>query len=229
MKIAIFGGTFNPLHIGHCMIAEICIKELNYDKIIFVPANIPPHKEMNNAPDAQSRLEMVQAFCLESAIDGNQPFLCEPCEIERKGISFTFDTVQFLLEKYKSNLEGKPALLLGEESASQFEKWHESEKLSELVDFVVANRNPEIERKSFDSFKDFSNQPTGKYKKDFVIQDFKDNFKYPFVSLKNPILPISSTEIRARIQEKMAFRYLVPEPVFHYIRKHKLYGFDDAN
>ena len=90
MKIAILGGSFNPIHIGHCMLAESVIKDLGYDKVLFVPTNLPPHKMLNNAPSAQERFNMVKAFC-----DTNSRFDAESCEIDRGGVSYTFDTLQF--------------------------------------------------------------------------------------------------------------------------------------
>lgn len=244
MRIAVLGGSFNPLHIGHCMLAETAVKELGYDRVLFVPVFVPPHKMMNNAADAENRLEMVESFC-ESSEKGEERgrhFFCEPCEIERKGVSYTFDTLVYICEKYKDCIEGKPALILGEESASQFHKWHKAEELASLVDFVIARRHPD--RNGVD-VEGFSNVPLGGYKNDFEDAEkqfsfssafsgsespdsfkafFSEKFSYPFTLLQNPVLPVSSTEIRSRIACGKAFRYLVPEQVFYYIKEHKLYG-----
>lgn len=230
MKIAVLGGSFNPLHIGHCMLAETAVKELGYDRVLFVPVFSPPHKVMNNAADAEARLEMVESFCESSEKGGEsgRRFFCEPCEIERKGVSYTFDTIVHICEKYKDCIEGKPALILGEESASQFHKWHKAEELASLVDFVIARRHPD--RNGVD-VEGFSNIPLGGYENDFEDSDsfkafFSERFSYPFTLLQNPVLPVSSTEIRSRIAGGKAFRYLVPEQVFYYIKEHKLYGLE---
>ena len=74
MRIAVLGGTFNPLHIGHCMLADSVLCDLNYDKVLFVPANIPPHKKMNDTVSAEDRFLMIDAFCKSASNDGNERF-----------------------------------------------------------------------------------------------------------------------------------------------------------
>lgn len=226
MRIAILGGSFNPLHIGHCMLAETVVKELSYDRVLFVPVYNPPHKEMNTAVSPYDRFSMVEAFCNSSSLNGKQVFYAEPCEIERKGVSYTYDTLKFIIEKYRDTLEGKPAFILGQESAAQFDKWYKADEVASLCDLVIARRHPDNNGVDVSSFE---NKPTGEYAKDYSGEDLFEsdfkNFKYPFTMLSNPVLPISSTEIRSRIANGKAFRYLVPEAVFHYIIEHKLYGY----
>ncbi len=223
MKIAVLGGAFNPLHIGHCMLAESVVRELGYDRVLFVPTNIPPHKKIASDVSGKMRLEMVQKFCEASSINGKEVFFCEPCEIDRKGISYTYETILYLSEKYKEVLSEKLGLVLGEESAAQFYKWHESEKIARMVNFLVAKRHPDGNGIDVASFE---NQMLDGYSKDFQVRDFKETFGYAHTMLENPILPVSSTEIRSRIAKGKAFRYLVPEPVFQYIMEHKLYGLE---
>lgn len=248
MKLALLGGSFNPLHIGHCMLAETVARELGYDRILFVPVYNPPHKEMNNAVSAEDRLKMVEAFCASSVVredegfcqvenlssncgeiagtnctgKGSQIFFAEDCEIRRKGVSYTYDTIQYVIEKYGNELEGKPAFILGQESAAQFYKWHRAEEIAKLCDLIIARRHPD---NNGVDVKAFENKSLGSYTIEFVGDDFEKDFKYPHIMLSNPILPVSSTEIRSRIAGKKAFRYLVPEAVFHYIIENKLYGF----
>lgn len=222
MKIAVLGGAFNPLHIGHCMLAESVVKDLGYKRVLFVPTNIPPHKKMASDVSGKVRLEMVQRFCDESSVHGAKAFFCEACEIDRAGISYTYDTICYLSEKYKEILSGKIGLVLGEESAAQFFRWHEAEKIASLVDFLVARRHPDGNGIDVDSFE---NETVNDYQRDFQVRDFKETFRYSHTMLENPVLPVSSTEIRSRIARAKAFRYLVPESVFQYIMEHKLYGF----
>ena len=126
MKIAILGGSFNPLHNGHAMLADTIVKELGYDKVLFVPTCIPPHKEIAGHITTQQRVEIVKSFC-ESEKSGY--FEIEACEVERGGISYTYDTLSYLINKYKGQLEGKPALLMGEETAAEFHKWKNADKV----------------------------------------------------------------------------------------------------
>ena len=120
MKVAVFGGTFNPLHIGHAMLADTIVKELGYDKVLFVPTYQPPHKDASKIVAAEHRMAMISRFC-ES--EGNGHFELEPCEIERGGISYTSDTLEYLTKKYEGKLSEKLAFVMGDEVAAEFHKW----------------------------------------------------------------------------------------------------------
>lgn len=217
MKIAIFGGSFNPLHIGHAMLADTIMKELGYDKIFFVPTCIPPHKEIHGGASTAQRLEIVTAFCKSEA---HNYFEVEPCEIERGGVSFTIDTVRYLTEKYKLQLEGKIALLMGEEIAAEFDKWKDPDKIAELCDLIIVPRYPDYFGQKISEVK---NTPIGNYSGDFKVKFKKENFKYPCKVLDIPLIPVSSTEIRGRIASGLSFKYLVPPAVFDYIEENHLY------
>ncbi len=217
MKIAVFGGSFNPLHISHAMLADTVVKELGYDKVIFVPTFIPPHKIIKSNVTAVQRMEMLQAFCKS---EKNSHFEVDSCEIDRGGVSYTSDTLEFLTQKYKNEIDGKLAFIMGDEIAAEFDKWRNPDKIVELADLIITHRYPDLtalEQSVFD------NVPTGDYKGDFSVQFDINTFKYPCRYLNNPILPVSSTEIRARIAENKSFRYLVPEAVYNYIVENKLY------
>ena len=215
MKLALLGGSFNPLHIGHAMLAETVATELGYDMVLFVPAFIPPHKTFADAPNAQDRFNMTASFCRSST-----HFEATDCEIVRGGVSYTFDTVQFIIDKFKGTLTGKPALIMGQENAAEFDKWHRASELVRIADIIIARRS---EGEHAIDTAAFENKPTGSYTGGFGNDAFV--FPYEHVLLENPMLPISSTEIRARIASGKSWRYLVPERVFQYIIKHKLYGY----
>lgn len=219
MKIAILGGSFNPIHIGHCMLAESVIKDLGYDKVLFVPTNLPPHKMLNNAPSAQERFNMVKAFC-----DTNSRFDAESCEIDRGGVSYTFDTLQFVLKKYASCLTGKIGLIMGQEVAAEFDKWHNCEEIIKISDLIIAKR---YQSNNFIDTKMFENGKRSSYTGEFVDDSVFDNFPYDYTLLENPVLPISSTEIRARIALGKSWQYLVPGEVFRYINLNNLYGIEN--
>ena len=217
MKIAVFGGTFNPLHIGHSMLADTIITELGYDKILFVPTFITPHKKYTGNVTSQQRLEMVRAFC---ASEGKGHFETETCEFDRGGVSYTSDTLEFLTQKYKDQLEGKLAFVMGDEVAAEFDKWRNPEKVSALADLIIVHRYPDIGAIEQTLYK---NTPSGDYKGDFAVKFDSDNFKYPHVYIENPMLPVSSTDIRSRIAQGKSFRYLVPPAVYEFIAKNGLY------
>lgn len=218
MKIAILGGSFNPLHIGHAMLAETIVMELGYDKVLFVPTCVPPHKELSDGATTEQRVAMVKAFC-ESYPE--KCFEVETCEIERGGISYTYDTLLHIIEKYKKDLTGKPALLMGEEIAAEFDKWKNSKEVADMSDIIIVPRYPDYFGKGFSSSK---NVPAGHYKGDFAVKFDKNAFKYTCKCLEIPMVPVSSTEIRGRIPAGKSFRYLVPTAVFEYIEKEGLYN-----
>ncbi len=213
MKIAVLGGSFNPIHIGHLILADCVCKELGYDKILFIPTFIPPHKHMTDEAPAKDRLAMVK-----KAIAGDRRFVCESYEIDRGGVSYTWDTVCYLEEKYKGKLDGKIGLIIGFDLAPHFDRWEKAEQLAQKCQIILANRPQEK------LCRDYSNQAKSGY--DTEIEDFSEkDFKFPHINLDNPAVQLSSTDIRRRISTGKAFNYLVSKKVFNYIKKRNLYGF----
>ena len=218
MKIAILGGSFNPVHIGHLALADDVCKSLCYDKVLFVPVYVPPHKQMSCAETPEHRIAMLQR-----AFKNDSRFEVEPCEIERKGISYTVDTVHYLMEKYKGIIEGKFGLIMGQENAAEFDKWKGAEKLASVTDIIIARRVSLCCTGTSGFENRHSNGYTGGFDNDDSLK-ISSGFKHDFIELKNLVLPVSSTEIRARIANNFGWRYLVPDGVFEYILKYKLYG-----
>jgi len=130
-KIGILGGTFNPPHIGHLVLAKEAYEKLGLDKIFFIPTNIPPHKESQNVK-ARDRLNMVK---LIAKLDPH--FEALDIEIKRGGVSYTIDTVKELKEKFKYE---EFFLIVGSDLANDFESWKYFDKLRKLVKIVVAKR-----------------------------------------------------------------------------------------
>lgn len=220
MRIAILGGSFNPLHIGHAMLADTMVRELGYDKVLFIPTCIPPHKEITSNISTDDRIGMVDAFC--RSVPGGI-FELETCEIDRGGVSYTIDTVKYIINKYKNILTDKPALLMGEEIAAQFSKWKEPDAISILTDIIIVPRYPDIFGRKLEKENSFSNRPVGHFVNDFSVKFNKNTFNYPCRVLDIPIVPVSSTEIRGRIATGRSYKYLVPTAVFEYIEKETLY------
>ncbi len=222
MRIAILGGSFNPIHIGHLILADSVCRDLGYDKILFVPTFIPPHKFMAEDAGSKERLEMVQ-----SAVKNDARFEAEPCEIERKGVSYTWDTVCFLEEKYKSVLTGKIGVIFGDDLIFDYDKWNHAEDLAKKADLILACRPENLSSAGKNDEKNgkFGNSPTEKYGKNPMKGVSHENFPYPHKVVENPRIGVSSTEIRRKIAEGGAWRYLVSDGVFEYIKSKKLYGF----
>ena len=133
MKIAILGGTFNPVHKGHLNIAAEVKSRFGYQRIFFIPANIPAHKTIEVDVGAQHRLNM-----LELAVAGCPDFIVEDCELRRGGTSYTIDTVRELSGTYP--IEGKPGLIIGDDLVEDFKTWKNVDRLVELVDLIIAHR-----------------------------------------------------------------------------------------
>lgn len=217
MKIAVLGGSFNPIHIGHLALADEVIG-LGYDRVLFVPAAQAPHKEMAFPLSAEERVKMVSL-----AVEDNPSFEVESCEIERGGTSYTWDTICHLEKKYAGVLEGKIGLVIGRDQFATFHLWKNARELSEKCTLILGERpvQKEDERFSNRAKGDYAAYPENAGGK-FDAKDeplFKDA-----VFLSNELLAVSSTEIRARAAGKLPFRYLVPEKVFKYIVDGNIYG-----
>ena len=223
MKIAVFGGSFNPLHNGHAMLADTIVKDLGYDKVLFVPTFIPPHKKINADVSPEKRLEMLEIFCRSN---GNGHFEVEPCEIERGGVSYTVDTIEYLNKKYSKVLEGKLAFIMGDEVAAEFDKWKDPEKIASLADLIITHRIKDDSSSHPDAevMKNVDNTPLGDYKGDFNVSFDEKAFKYPSTFLKEAVLPVSSSDIRKRVVEGRSFKYLLPAEIYSYILENDLYS-----
>ncbi len=134
MRIVILGGSFNPVHIGHLVMAEYVRDEFGYDLALLVPSALPPHKELDADPGAGHRLAM-----LELAAGGDDSIAIDDCELRRGGLSYTVDTLREVVERYRP--EGKPGLIIGDDLAGDFRSWREPERILELADLVIARRS----------------------------------------------------------------------------------------
>lgn len=139
MKIGILGGTFDPPHIGHLIIANEVLSAYNLDEIWFMPNQEPPHKNKSNAIRDIDRVKL-----LELAINGHPSFKVEQIELERKGPSYTYETMKILTERHKDT---QFYFIIGADMIEYLPKWYSIDKLMELVQFIGVKR-PEYETKS---------------------------------------------------------------------------------
>lgn len=132
MKIGILGGTFNPIHIGHLILAEEAREKLGLDKVIFVPTYLPPHKDNSDIAAALHRLRM-----LELALKSNKLFCVSDIEIKRNGRSYTIDTIKEFKEKYpKDDLY----FIIGSDLLKYLDEWKDLSEILKMVKFIVATR-----------------------------------------------------------------------------------------
>ena len=195
MKLCLFQGTFNPIHNAHLRLAEFAVSFFDFDKILFVPAHIPPHKEFQGEENARHRLNMVKL-----AVEGREKFEVSDIEYQRNIPSYTFDTV---CELYKTlNLTEKPSFLIGTDAFKQIESWYRAECLKELVEFKVFVRSDEFENFDFYSLREKG---------------------YTFEFMPLPFENISSRQIRWKISQGISVCGIIPEKVREYIYENKLY------
>jgi nicotinate-nucleotide adenylyltransferase len=187
MKIGILGGTFNPVHIGHLILAEEAREKLGLARIIFVPANRPPHKDNGDIAAAENRLKM-----LKLAIKGNRHLGVSDTEIKRQGRSYTIDTIREFKEKYPAD---ELYFIIGSDLLKYLDEWKDLSEINKLVKLIAATR-PGYPLEKIPSY----------------IQ-----------TLGIRAVDISGFEVRRCIRENKSFRYLVPEAVFDYINKKRLY------
>ncbi|MCU0652541.1 MAG: nicotinate-nucleotide adenylyltransferase [Candidatus Omnitrophica bacterium] len=187
MKIGILGGTFNPLHIGHLILAEEAREKLCLDKIIFVPAALPPHKSDTEIALARARYEMIKL-----AIKGNEYFSVSDLEIKRPGRSYTIETVKELSRVYPKD---ELYFISGSDLLKYLAEWKDLNEIIKIVKFVVATRPG------------------------YPLEDIPAYIQTVAIRA----VDVSAFEIRECIKKGLSFRYLVPDAVFNYIRRKRLY------
>jgi nicotinate-nucleotide adenylyltransferase len=133
MRIAIFGGTFNPIHIGHLFMAEDVRVAFGYDRILFVPTHRPVHKEVKDEVGPERRLEMLRI-----AVAAYPELGVDDVELRRGGSSYTIDTIYQIMRPW--SLDGKLGMIIGDDLARNFHTWKEPEVLARLVDLIVVHR-----------------------------------------------------------------------------------------
>jgi nicotinate-nucleotide adenylyltransferase len=197
-KIGIMGGSFNPIHMAHLIIAEKFYTELNLDKVIFIPTFVSPFKIEKDQQEDEYNLHRVEM--LKLATESNPKFDIDLFEIEQKGVSYTYLTINHLLEKYE---DAKFYLLIGADNAAAFKKWKNWTEILKKATLTIAARP---------GFEDIEQ----------IINDLSVTTRTPYI-LNTPNLEISSTMIRSNFQKNNIYRYCLPEKVFKYIMENNLY------
>lgn len=197
-RLGIMGGTFDPIHYGHLVAAEMARAEFNLNNVLFIPTGKPPHKNRRDILDGQLRLEMV-----ESAIHDNPAFVSSALEIERDGPSYTVETLRVLCNAWP---EHELYFITGTDALREIFSWREAEEIFKMIQFIGAARP------GFDA-------------KDFLlkVQDEHPELLGKIHYLEVPALAISSTDIRERVKRGEPIRYLLPEGVRQFIQQRGLY------
>ncbi|MGL6173619.1 MAG: nicotinate-nucleotide adenylyltransferase [Cellulosilyticaceae bacterium] len=198
-KLAIMGGTFDPIHIGHLVTAEAVRNEFDIDEVLFVPTGNPPHKSNIDVTPTEHRYLMTVL-----ATTANTQFNVSRIEIDREGVTYTIDTLKELKSIYGE--EVKLYFITGADAIQQILTWKASEQLLQICTFVAVTR-------------------PGYHKQELLdkVQCLRQQFESSIKFLEVPALAISSSDIRKRVEQGRPIKYLVTEEVEKYIDKHKLY------
>lgn len=194
MKTGIMGGTFNPVHNAHLLIANKALDQYKLDRIVFITSGTPPHKTA--MLDARHRFNMTHL-----AIEDTNVFSDDDFEINRAEKSYTVHTLEYLKEKYPLD---ELFFIIGEDSLMDLPKWYEPEKILELAALLVF---PRTSMKSLER----------------TLAEIKKSFSGEIFLIDAPVMPISSTEIRERIREGKTVKGMLPDKVLRYIEENRLY------
>jgi len=194
--VGILGGAFNPPHLGHLVCAQEATTQLQLETLLFVPTAKPPHRELEQDPGAEARLEMC-----ELAVGDDERFSVSRIELDREGPSYTVETLR---ELHEARPEDELFLLLGGDQAERLPTWHEPEAVLELAAVCAFER-------------------VGYSRSAMVVQlgQLKGARRIQFLDM--PLLQISSSSIRHRVASGRPIRYLVPDGVSRYIEEKGLY------
>ncbi len=193
LKLGIFGGTFDPIHLGHLIVAEAAREALELEQVLFMLAPQPPHKQTQELAPWPNRLAM-----LENALADHPHFAISTLELHRSGPSYTVDTLRELRQLPEFE-HAQFYLIVGKDSLSNFHTWREPETITQLATLMVY---PRVETHEAS-----------------VYVRLPENC----LGLEAPVIEISSSEIRRRVAMRRSIRYLVPESVRRYIETNKLY------
>lgn len=200
MRLGIFGGTFDPVHYGHLLLAETAREQCRLDQVWFVPAAVPPHKQQRTITEADHRVEM-----LKLALAGDEAFQVSTCELDRGGVSFTVDT---LAELVQADPARELYLILGADSLADLPHWREPRRICELATLIVAHRAG-------------SATPNLDCLGELVSAERRAQFDQ--YQIEMPRVDLSSSDIRARVAMGRSIRYRTPRAVEKYIETAGLY------
>lgn len=214
MKWGLFGGTFDPIHTGHLRCASEMLEIFDLNRIIFVPASRPPHKLNAAITPFYHREQMIR-----QAIEGNPAFSFSDVEDRREQTSYSVETVEYVLEKYR--LENLTLyFILGQDAFHAIRTWKDWERLLLMCNFAVMTR-PGYVNAGLKAI--LGTRFAGRFSYDAGIDGFRGPTGQAIYFREVTFLDISSSNIRQRAGEGRDIRYLVPDAVRHYIVKNALY------
>ena len=198
-KIGIMGGTFNPIHYGHLLIAENACEQFHLSQVFFLPTgNHAPHKDSSKITEASVRSEMVKL-----AICDNHHFQYSDYELRQKEIGYTYRTLLAFDARYP---DAELYFIMGADSLAYFDKWRHPDKISEHCTILAAVRD-ELDYSQLEP----------------IRRNLKNTYGTKIEFINSPNFEVSSHLIREKLQKKQSIKYLLPEAVEQYILQHQLY------
>lgn len=198
-KIGLMGGTFDPIHYGHLVLAEQIRTQFELDMVYFIPAGIPPHKQDKNISNSNHRYFMTLLATIT-----NSKFEVSKLEIEEDDVSYTVNTIKKFQEKIDK--EAELYFITGADAVYELDTWKNVKELLGLCNFIAASR-PGIDRQKLQD----------------KILELNEKYDASIIVTTVPALAISSTDIRERIKSGKSIKYILPESVEYYIYKNNLY------
>jgi nicotinate-nucleotide adenylyltransferase len=200
MRIGVFGGSFDPIHLGHLILAENCRQQANLDQVLFIPCAMSPHKLDGAHGTDRQRMEM-----LDLAIGGHRDFVRSDIEVKRGGVSYTVDTLRELDTVEPDN---EWFFLMGADSLESFSSWREPEEILKLAKPIIVGRpgSDPVEVGLLESLSSAS-----------YVESIRE------LSITSPLIEISSSDIRKRVSVNQSIRFLVPRSIEQYIVTQKMY------
>jgi nicotinate-nucleotide adenylyltransferase len=212
VRIGIFGGTFNPIHLGHLRSAEEVCEAQGLDRILFVPSATPPHKHSAQLAAAGDRLSMVRR-----AIAGNPRFGVSRVELDRRGRSYSVHTIEALSAAHPAV---RFAFILGLDAFREISTWMEYERIFCLCDLIVTSRPPD-EAAALNTLLPVAARKQFCYRRDRNVLEHRSGHRIVFQPITD--FAISASDIRRRVGRRQSIRYLVTASVERYIADHRLY------
>jgi len=200
MRLGILGGSFDPVHLGHLLLAECCREAAQLDQVWLVPAAVPPHKQQQVLTASRHRLEMLQL-----AVAGHEALQVSPLELDRGGVSYTVDTLQAV---HAMQPAAELFLLLGADALHDLPNWRDPARICQLALPVVVRR---------------AGQPPPDLS---ILNGIVDPPRIAAIDqhqVRMPQIELSSSDLRERVRQGQSIRYRTPRAVEKYIQTHGLY------
>lgn len=198
MRLGILGGTFDPVHYGHLLLAETCRQELELDSVRIIPAGSPPHKQQFRITDGHARADM-----LELAVAGYPELIVDRRELRRQGASYTVETLTELQHEFPG---AKLFFLMGADSLKDISSWREPDRIAQLATLVACNRPGHA-------------LPDGLEVAEWVGAKIAERT----VLVRIPGVDLSATDLRDRVRCGKNLRFMTPRAVEAYVQQHRLY------